>query len=256
MMLRLAFMAMGGLALILGCIVAGEAWSAHGGGDTPVVSGRSPALRLATVAPASPARTGVWAAAVLARPLFTPSRRPPAVAATAGPLGQTLPRLTGIMVSPEGRLAIFAPVSGKPIVVQPGQRLGRFTVRNIARDQVTVLGPAGMEIIHIAYDQSPAGSAVTSAAVAVHGSALPSAMVPPPGSLFAMPHITKTLGGITLSMSPGDLPSAATWSGPPPLSQLVPPSRPPPASRPLLSPASRPLLLPAKPTNHAGTPAE
>ncbi|HVH81565.1 MAG TPA: hypothetical protein VM782_19350, partial [Stellaceae bacterium] len=54
--------------------------------------------------------------AVLARPLFSPSRHPP----EAGPddhLDTPLSdlRLTGILITPDERLAIFAPANSKPV---------------------------------------------------------------------------------------------------------------------------------------------
>ncbi len=246
-MLRLAFMTMGGLALVLGCIVVGEAWWAHAGGGSALVASRPTPLRLARAVPAGPGRANAWVAAVLARPLFNPSRRPAPAAAVAGSDGAALPRLTGIMVSPEGRLAIFAPATGKPITVQPGERIGGFTIRGIARDHVSVLGPDGVETVRIAYSDAQ-GTSVSAAAPSPRATPAAPADMVPPGSLFAMPHVTRTLGGITLDQTPTDLPNAATWSGPPALSQLVPPPRPPPASHPLL-PAG-------KPSTPAGVPAE
>jgi hypothetical protein len=246
-MLRLAFMTMGGLALVLGCIVLGEAWWAHAGGGSALMAPRPTPVRLARAVPAGPVRANTWVAAVLARPLFNPSRRPAPVAAVVGSGGAALPRLTGIMISPQGRLAIFAPATGKPITVQPGERIGGFTIRGIARDHVSVLGPNGVETVRIAYSDAQ-GTSVTAAPASPRTTSVASTRVVPPGSLFAMPHVTRTAGGITLSQTPADLPNAATWSGPPSLSQLVPPPRPPPASHPLL-PAGQP-------STPAGVPAE
>ncbi|MCW8306046.1 hypothetical protein AruPA_03265 [Acidiphilium sp. PA] len=237
-MLRLAFMTMGGLALVLGCIVIGEAWSAHGEASRAIVAAGPAPLRLTPGVPVDPGRTNRWVAAILARPLFTPSRRPARIAAVAGSSRAALPRLTGIMVSPEGRFAIFAPATGKPITVQPGARIGGFTVRGIARDRVSVLGPDGVETVRITYGDTPAAS-TSAAPTAPRATPVTAARGVPPGSLFAMPPMTRTAGGIMLGGTSTDLPSAATWSGPPPLSQLVPPPRPPLASHPLL-PAGKP----------------
>jgi hypothetical protein len=102
-------------------------------------------------------RTAVWVATILARPLFSPDRRPPTEAApmpaaVASPEDDTPPRLTGVLVSAQGRTAIFAdPAGGKPIVLEEGGRLGRFTVQTIEAGQVTLAGPAGVAVLRPAF---------------------------------------------------------------------------------------------------------
>lgn len=72
---------------------------------------------------------------VLARPLFSPNRRPPATA--SGNSG--MPRLSGIVLSPAGRTAIFQPASGKrAIVVGKGETVDGWIVQDIATDAVTL----------------------------------------------------------------------------------------------------------------------
>lgn len=86
---------------------------------------------------------------ILARPLFIENRRPPAAPATpvAGS-PRSLPRLTGIVVSPAGGYAIFAGVeSGKPIIVQEGGQVGGAVVEAVAAGQVTVRGPDGIVVL-------------------------------------------------------------------------------------------------------------
>jgi len=86
---------------------------------------------------------------ILARPLFSEDRRPPAAsAAPVAGLPRSLPRLTGIVVSPAGGYAIFAGVeSGKPIVVQEGGQVGGAVVEAVAADQVTIRGPDGSVVM-------------------------------------------------------------------------------------------------------------
>ncbi len=79
-------------------------------------------------------------AELLARPLFTPGRRPAAVSAGSGPQAG-LPRLSGVLVGPFGRTAIFAATgAGKPIVLAEGGEIGGFRVVAIVPGQVTLTG--------------------------------------------------------------------------------------------------------------------
>ena len=109
-----------------------------------------PAAPMASRASAPAAdREREWVATALARPLFSPDRRPSSVAATvatAGPSG--LPRLTGTLVGPSERSAIFAAAGRNPIVVHEGGRIDAYTVMSIEAGQVRLRGPDGMRILH------------------------------------------------------------------------------------------------------------
>ena len=101
---------------------------------------------VATKAGVEPDRAPGWAATALARPLFNPDRRPvaPPPAAAAATAPAELPRLSGVMVTPAGRRAIFAgPANGRPVTVAEGQRIGLFLVNKIETGAVTLLGPDG-----------------------------------------------------------------------------------------------------------------
>ena len=87
------------------------------------------------------------AQSMLARPLFSPGRRPAAVAEGAGGgESDTLPRLAGVIVAPGGGRAIFAQGQGRPLVVAEGGRIGRYVVRAIVPGQVT-LSDAERELV-------------------------------------------------------------------------------------------------------------
>jgi hypothetical protein len=92
-------------------------------------------------------RTDDWTRAILARPLFSPSRRPPrpAPAAGSGPAVQgEFPRLAAVLIGPSGRSAIFAGSAGsKPIIVREGDAVASFVVRSIEPGRVTLDGPSG-----------------------------------------------------------------------------------------------------------------
>lgn len=98
-------------------------------------------------------------AAVLARPLFSPSRRPLAEGAIAPPTGQTepesaaAPRLAGIVVSAASRTAIFVrPEDGRSVTLSEGGRIGEETVLRIEPGQVTLEGPAGRRVARTSID--------------------------------------------------------------------------------------------------------
>ena len=100
--------------------------------------------------------TGKWVATALARPLFSPDRRPSVEAATADSSLPGLPRLTAIMVGPFGRSAIFAVDGQKPIVVQEGAKIASYTVKGIDVAQVRVVGPDGARVLYPTFESAPA----------------------------------------------------------------------------------------------------
>jgi hypothetical protein len=97
-----------------------------------------------------------WVAATLARPLFSPDRRPPLDEGPApAAVPEILPRLTGVLVSSSGKTAFFAgDAGGKPIAIREGDRIATFTVQVIAAGQVTITGPGGKKVLTPVFDQS------------------------------------------------------------------------------------------------------
>lgn len=100
---------------------------------------------------------------VLARPLFAATRRPAATAPTVAPAAAApanLPRLAGVLVNGGSRRAIFAePGGGKPIVLQEGSQVGAYTVQAIEAGQVTLMGPAGVQVVRPSFDTRAPGQA-------------------------------------------------------------------------------------------------
>ncbi|MDB5396483.1 MAG: hypothetical protein JWM91_3989 [Rhodospirillales bacterium] len=85
-------------------------------------------------------------AAILARPLFRGDRRPAPAEANGTASGQPtdMPRLAGILLSSDGRKAIFQPAGkDRAIVVVVGETVGNWHVQEIAADAVTLAGPGG-----------------------------------------------------------------------------------------------------------------
>jgi hypothetical protein len=154
-----------GLAVLLGGVLAAELLPDAPPTDAPLV----PEAGLAVPAPPAPASAvpdpARWVDVLLARPLFSPGRRPAAEAASAG---AELPRLAGIIITPAGRRAIFAAAgAGRPSVLAEGERIGGYVVRSIAPAQVVVSGPEGDRVIHPSLAKSPeAGQQAASAGVA------------------------------------------------------------------------------------------
>lgn len=101
--------------------------------------------------------TDEWADTVLARPLFAPDRKPPrqhggpAIVAANG-----MPRLSGIMITPAGRRAIFMPDGGKPLVLAEGAALQDGTIARIQADRVVLNGPKGELVLRPSYDSKRA----------------------------------------------------------------------------------------------------
>ena len=87
---------------------------------------------------------------LLARPLFSPTRRPAEKAvqdaSTPGPAAP-LPRLAGVIVTPGGRWAIFAASGGKPATLREGDRLNGFVVQDIRPGHVSLRGMRDVRLV-------------------------------------------------------------------------------------------------------------
>lgn len=145
-------------AVLLGLLASGLsgviAWQVqHLRAGSPAVPVRPPAPDAPAATPAALAvrPAAQWAGTVLARPLFNPARRPPAASAAAPVAAAALPRLTGILISPTGRTAIFA--SGeRPVAVVEGGVVAGYLVRSIQPGRVVLAGPGGEHSVRPSYD--------------------------------------------------------------------------------------------------------
>jgi hypothetical protein len=161
-MMRAGLASLLGVALALVAVIAIELDAGDRSLERSGGAGPPSAAHATTPATASAvARDHVadWVETILARPLFSPSRRPPSVA-TAGLAAEIivgLPRLAGILVSPAGKRAIFAAGSGgKPLIVAEGDSVGKWTVRAIESSAVTLTGPDGARVLHTSFQNSTA----------------------------------------------------------------------------------------------------
>lgn len=95
---------------------------------------------------------------LLARPLFSQTRRlPNAAGSAAAPVAAAtpLPRMTGILIDGPRRSALFATPGtpgGRPIIVAEGGRIGLFTIVSIEPQQVIVIGPEGRRTVRTSFD--------------------------------------------------------------------------------------------------------
>ncbi len=142
-------------ALALAGVVAAELVSP---GPAPVAAPPAPErVPVTAAAPAGAGRVGRWVGTILARPLFSPSRRPAATPAAAGPGG--LPRLAGVIVGPAGKTVIFAAGGGgAPILAHEGGQVGAYRVQSIGAGEVTVRGPEGVRVLRPAFVSTDAGA--------------------------------------------------------------------------------------------------
>lgn len=143
------------LALALAGVLAAQLWQPFD--DTPATPPPPPSARPAAAVPVPAGeRPRDLVSVLLARPLFTPGRRPPRggpAAAGAGPAG--LPRLTGVLVDGASRRAILVPApGGKPMVAAEGAQVGDFVVERIEPGQVTLGGPGGTRVLRPSFDPS------------------------------------------------------------------------------------------------------
>jgi general secretion pathway protein N len=84
------------------------------------------------------------------RPLFSATRRPTQQAEGSSELADT--RLTGIIVEPDRRLAIFAVSDAKPVALTEGETLNGWQIENITPREVSLSGPTGIKTLHLRVD--------------------------------------------------------------------------------------------------------
>jgi hypothetical protein len=96
---------------------------------------------------------------IFSRPLFQPGRR-----SQGGEMivrgDDALPRLTGIVVDRDRRVAVFQPVGEKPRTLKEGDSLGGWTIQTIGHRQVVLQKSGGTMTIEPAKETVGAGSAI------------------------------------------------------------------------------------------------
>jgi hypothetical protein len=127
-------------------------------------------------------------AAILARPLFSPSRRPPQSdpGNAADDSGLADSRLTGIVIEPGRRFAIFAPQGAKLLTVTEGQTVSGWRVESISPREVSLSGPDGTKTLQPKFDPNLAPP--------------PDEATPPPAPapVFGVPPNIRTAPGVAM----------------------------------------------------------
>ena len=86
---------------------------------------------------------------ILARPLFSSSRRPPQSAAAGASADSDFAdtRLAGILTEPGRRIAIFAVSGDKPLRVAEGDAVSGWRIESITPREVSLSGPTGTKTL-------------------------------------------------------------------------------------------------------------
>ena len=153
-MSRATLVASAGLAALLATILIVEYYALRPE-DSPLTTDLSRLPQAASVplgVPAGPtSETQARVTGILARPMFSASRRPPG-AASAGSAPAALPRLTAVLVSARGKTVIFAGgQDARPVTLGEGGRIGAYVVQSIGAGQVTLMGPDGPRVVRPAF---------------------------------------------------------------------------------------------------------
>jgi hypothetical protein len=106
----------------------------------------------------------------LQRPLFNPGRTPASPAIPATHAAPALPKLAGIVISPDKKISLFLTNSGRLIVATEGGDAGVFKVHLITANGVLVAGPDGIKLLYIQYDRAPPAPEIAASLADVAGS--------------------------------------------------------------------------------------
>jgi hypothetical protein len=131
--------------------------------------------------------------AALSRPLFSPTRRPPDQAPGESTAVQDIAgkRLTGIIVDPDRKLAVFAVSGGKPLILTIGDTVDGWHIESISPGEVSLSGPGGTRSLQPKSDPSLVRQAVAVATPAPPPpSPNPAPETPPRGRMQPTPPVS------------------------------------------------------------------
>lgn len=142
-------------------------------GEPPAPSVQpGPVAALATQALQSDPMPG-QVATLLARPLFSPDRKPDVMPSSDD---SGLPHLTGIVVTRTDRKAIFSTLDGgRGVVVGQGDQVGAYHVQQITTVDVMLIGADGPHTLRPTFLATPPGQARL-----LQSTSLPNLQLPPP----------------------------------------------------------------------------
>ena len=227
------------IPLLAGCVIFGAAILFElgpAGSEAPIIAAAEPRAQATPRKPVQPPPTEELVATAVARPLFSPTRRPAERASptTASDSDISDIRLTGIVMQPDRHLAIFAVAGAKPVVRAEGESLKEWRLESISPTEVSLSGPGGSRTLAPRTDPNlvrPGPPAFPGPAAAGRA-AQPGAAQPAPGA--GRPPNAQVQPGALLSG-----PQAA------PTAMLQP--RPMPVPNPLAARPSNPVPIPPRP---------
>ena len=131
-MIRLPALLLAGCVVSTGLILVGRAFTSS---DSPLNERSSPATEI---------KSGAQAREI-AEPQLGPPQRPPEAASSDNAGESRLPdvRLTGIVIEPDRRIAIFAVNGTKSVALSEGETLNDWRIDSISPQQVSLSGPGG-----------------------------------------------------------------------------------------------------------------
>ena len=169
-----------------------------------------------------------WMDTALTRPLFDKDRRPPAAVPTTptapietvAPTNDPLPRLAGIMISSNGKLAMFqsADSGAKSLIVSEGDQIGVWKVSGIDETGVLLEGPNGKQRVEPKADTNGVGGAAVNANNTILPTQFPPVGMPRSGaSVPNMPGMPQFKSRMPLIINPSMAHSnAGHYTGPTP----------------------------------------
>lgn len=86
-------------------------------------------------------------AEILKRPLFSPGRKPPEVKVVKAEPPKLQGRLAGVMLRPDGRIALFTRPGGRPVSVREGDVIDGWTTTKIEEGRVLLTSSFGEQIV-------------------------------------------------------------------------------------------------------------
>ena len=207
------------LLAVTAAALAGTIWlELRGGlpdsGAMPLPQPVLPATAAAQPAAAEmSASAAQWAAAVLARPLFNPGRRPVAPPELGAAPPAAVPRVSGVIVTGPQRYAIFARDGRKPAVLQVGGQIDGYMVQSIEAGRVIVAGPGGLMELRPSFDRKANAAAgesppATPQAARADASAAPAAG-PTIEALRNLPEVQRLLT-LPVLPTPATFPTVST----------------------------------------------
>lgn len=153
--------------------------------SAPVATANSPESE----PPAAPGNRAALAQTIEERPLFSPGRKPVAASMPARQVDTTVKpfgrRLTGIVVEPQMRAAVFAGEGARPVAVKEGEPIDGWFLETVTSVSVTMRSAGTVQVIALIKSKTPINEPGTKPATPSFIS--PVLQVPPPSMAAGEP---------------------------------------------------------------------